>query len=73
LLAAAALAAEVAAYVHERRRLTVVQRLSGPAGRDVLEATARGAERLMLVVTALLVASAAAALAWPALAGGSRP
>jgi hypothetical protein len=73
ILVAAALAAEVAGYVHERRRLAVVQRLSGPAGRDYLEATGRRGERFLWIVTALLAAGALSAGVWLALEGHARP
>jgi hypothetical protein len=61
LLAVAAIAAEVAAYMQEHRRLSVVLRLSGREGRDYLERTQKRGARLMLVLTVLLALGAGAA------------
>ena len=58
LLVIAAVAAEAAGFIEERRRLADVQRLSGREGRDLIEARRGRGERAMVVATALLVAGA---------------
>lgn len=60
LLAAASLVA-FAGYLQERRRLVVVQRLSGEAARDFYEAGRRRDAWILWAVTALLFTSAIAA------------
>jgi hypothetical protein len=62
ILVAAALVASGVQYFQETRRLATIRRLPGPEARDFYEATRERGERLMLVVTALLVAAGAAAL-----------
>jgi hypothetical protein len=54
--------AVVARYLRERRRVSVVERLSGTEGLDFLERTRTRSDRFDLVVTGVLVAGAAASL-----------
>jgi hypothetical protein len=57
-----AIVAVVARYLAERRRLGVVERLSGAAGLAYLERTRARGDRFVLVLAVLLAAGAAAGL-----------
>jgi hypothetical protein len=59
---AVAVIAVVARYLRERRRVGVVERLSGPQGLDYLERTRTRGDRFDLVLTVVLVAGASASL-----------
>ena len=65
---AVAAAAVVARYLRERRRVAIVERLSGAAGREYLERTRTRSDRFDLVVTVVLAAGAAVAAVTTALA-----
>jgi hypothetical protein len=54
--------AAVAGYIHEARRLQVVQQLPGDQARAYYESGRARGERLMWLVTAALAAAAVAAL-----------
>ena len=73
LLAVAAIAAEVAAYLQEHRRLTVVLRLPGREGRDYLERTQRRGARVMLALTVFLALGASIACVVAARMGAVAP
>jgi len=59
---AVAVVAVCARYLRERRRIGVVERMSGTAGLDYLERTRSHGDRFDLVVTIVLAAGASAAL-----------
>jgi hypothetical protein len=68
-LVIAAVVAEAAGFIEERRRLAAVQRLPGREGRDLIEARRGRGERVMVVATVLLVAGAALSVVRLAIAG----
>lgn len=70
LFVALAVLAVAARYLRERRRISVVERLSGREGLAYLERTRSGGDRFDLVVTIVLAVAASASLV--ALAGAAR-
>ncbi len=68
LFVAVATAAVVARYLRERRRVAIVERLSGAAGLEYLERTRTRNDRFDLLVTVVLAAGAAAAVVSAAVA-----
>jgi hypothetical protein len=69
LLVAVAVLAVIARYLRERRRIGVVERLSGREGLAYLERTRTGGDRFDLMVTVVLVAGACGSLVALAAAG----
>ena len=70
LFVALAVLAVAARYLRERRRISVVERMSGREGLAYLERTRSGGDRFDLVVTIVLAVGASASLV--ALAGAAR-
>lgn len=62
LFVGVAVLAVVARYLRERRRISVVEQLSGREGLAYLERTRSGGDRFDLVVTVVLAAGAGASL-----------
>ena len=62
IFVAVAIAAVVARYLRERRRVGIVERLPGSEGLAYLERTRTRNDRFDLVVTVVLAAGAAAAV-----------
>ena len=62
LFVAVAVLAVIARYLRERRRIGIVERLSGREGLAYLERTRSGGDRFDLIVTIVLAAGACASL-----------
>ena len=62
LFVAVAVLAVIARYLRERRRIAIVERLSGREGLAYLERTRSGGDRFDLIVTIVLAAGACASL-----------
>jgi hypothetical protein len=72
LFVAVAVLAVAARYLRERRRISVVERLSGREGLTYLERTRSGGDRFDLIVTIVLTAGAAASVVALAAAAAAR-
>ncbi len=59
-----AVAVMVGRYFQERKRLAVMQQMSGERARDHYEAARRGGDTFLVVLTALFAAGAATALGY---------